>query len=59
MPLYGMRWITIILNDFFPDFIERRIKTGKYNSFNISLVQNSQLSKAVKYCKRIKNNFNI
>ena len=54
MPLYGMRWAMIILNDFFPEFFNRRKNTIKIISHNRNIYLKNQLNKANIYCTRVK-----
>ena len=54
LPLYGMRWAMIILNDFFPEFINRRKNATKTISYNRYSHLENQLYKANTYCNRVK-----
>ena len=58
MPVYGMRWAMIILNVFLPEFIQKRKKTSNIDFNKLKILQNSQLSKAIKYCKIVESNIN-
>jgi len=53
LPLYGLRWTMIVLNEFLPDYAERRKNAGETASFNIEKRQEVQLKKAERYCKRV------
>ena len=57
MPLYGLRWAMIVLNEFMPGFAERRKNASKTNSYDLNKYRNIQLSKAMRYCERVKNSF--
>jgi len=54
MPLYGLRWAMIILNEFLPGVAEKRRSAGKKNSYNFEKYRNLQLVKATCYCERVK-----
>ena len=54
MPLYGLRWALIILNEFLPGFAERRKFAGEADIYNILKSQETQLDKAKHYCDRVK-----
>jgi len=45
-PLYGLIWCLIILNDFRPEILERRISATTENNLNKSLLFQNQLNKA-------------
>ena len=53
MPLYGMRWAMIVLNEFLPGFAEWRRNASGNDSRNIENFHNIQLGKAKNYCKRV------
>jgi hypothetical protein len=57
MPLYGMRWAMIILNEFLPGFAERRKNAGEADSYDLEKSQSIQLMKAKQYCKRVEKLF--
>jgi len=54
MPLYGLRWTLIILNEFLPGFADRRKEAGDSKSYNIKKVRQIQLEKAYGYCEKVK-----
>lgn len=54
MPLYGLRWAMILLNEFLPGFVERRQNARGANSFDEEKSQSIQLSKARYYCERVR-----
>ena len=54
MPLYGLRWALIVLNEFLPGFAERRKFAGEADTYNILKSQETQLDKAKHYCDRVK-----
>jgi len=53
LPLYGLRWTMIVLNEFLPDCAERRKNARGTGTFNIEKRQEIQLKKAKRYCKRV------
>ncbi|MFC1665005.1 aminoglycoside phosphotransferase family protein [Pseudomonadota bacterium] len=55
MPLYGMRWAMIVLNEFLPGFAERRRNAGETDSYDMDCARRAQLQKAKRYCERVKN----
>ena len=59
MPLYGMRWAMIVLNDFFPEFFNRRKNAIKIISYNRNIYLKNQLDKANIYCNRVKDYLNM
>ena len=54
MPLYGLRWATIVLNEFLPEFAERRREAGKSSSYAPEISRKIQLKKAEDICDKIK-----
>lgn len=54
MPLYGLRWAMIILNEFLPGVAEKRKSAGKKFSYNFKKYRKLQLEKATRYCERVK-----
>jgi hypothetical protein len=54
MPLYGLRWALIVLNEFLPGFADRRKKAGESKSYDIKKVREIQLKKAHIYCDKVK-----
>ena len=55
MPLYGLRWAMIVLNEFLPGFAEKRKNAGKTCTYDFEKYRNIQLRKATRYCERVKN----
>ena len=55
MPFYGLRWAMIILNEFLPEFAERRKNAGETDSYDLKKSQSIQLMKAKQYCKNVEN----
>ena len=53
MPLYGMRWIMILLNEFLPGIAERRRLAGGGECNNEADAQRIQLQKAMLYRDRV------
>jgi hypothetical protein len=54
MPLYGLRWALIILNEFLPGFADRRKEAGESKSYEIKKARQIQLVKAHTYCEKVK-----
>jgi len=54
MPLYGLRWAMIVLNEFLPEFAGRRKNAGEIGSYNLEMTQKVQLKKAKHYCEKVK-----
>ncbi len=54
MPLYGLRWAMIVLNEFLPGFAEKRREAGEVENYNLEKSQKIQLIKAEQYCKSVK-----
>ena len=50
MPLYGLRWALIVLNEFLPGFAEQRKKAGAINTYDIRKSREIQIGKAKHYC---------
>ena len=44
MPLYGLRWAMIVLNEFLPDFAKRRREAGGVENYNLEKSQKIQTS---------------
>ena len=57
MPLYGMRWILIILNEYLPNYIQRRQNALNFNSKQSKKLLKFQLNKAINYCNIVRNKF--
>ena len=55
LPLYGLRWILIILNIYNPEVLERRIHASGGLKKNISQIKKLQLTKADRLAAEIKN----
>ena len=53
MPLYGLRWAMIVLNEFLPGFAEWRRNASGADLRNIENFRNIQLGKARSYCTRV------
>jgi len=53
MPLYGLRWAMIVLNEFLPGFTERRRNAGRTGSYDERKSKKNQLAKARRYCERV------
>ena len=54
MPLYGLRWALIVLNEFLPGFAERRKEAGETQTYNLDKSREIQLKKANRYCEKVK-----
>ena len=54
MPLYGLRWAMIVLNEFLPEFAKRRREAVGVENYNLEKSQNIQLKKAKNYCRNVK-----
>jgi hypothetical protein len=54
MPLYGMRWVMIILNEYLSGFEEKRNGIGGVDGYNIEESRTLQLEKAKIYCEKVK-----
>jgi len=54
LPLYGLRWALILLNEFLPGYLERRRNAGGIDSINEERSQRNQLRKAKRYCERVR-----
>ncbi|MBC8182545.1 aminoglycoside phosphotransferase family protein [candidate division KSB1 bacterium] len=54
MPLYGMRWVLIVLNEFLPGFADRRKEAGITETYDIFKSRETQLDKAKRYCDKVK-----
>ena len=57
LPLFGMRWIMILLNEFLPGLIEKRKKASNVNNYDKNMIRETQLKKAKKYCKILEIDF--
>lgn len=53
IPLYGVKWCCILLNDFLHDGIGRRGFSGDLDPVTLAARQTHQLEKAEQYCYRI------
>ena len=53
MPLYGLRWAMIVLNEFLPNFAEQRKAAGAMNIYDIEKSQKIQIGKARRYCELV------
>jgi len=54
MPIYGLRWAMIVLNEFLPDFAKRRREAGGVENYNLDKSREIQLKKAKHYCEIVK-----
>ncbi|MDP7559493.1 MAG: hypothetical protein QF745_03020, partial [Planctomycetota bacterium] len=54
MPLYGLRWAMIVLNEFLPGLSERRRDAGGAYCRDPDEARDIQLGKAKRYCERVK-----
>ena len=54
LPLYGLRWALIVLNEFLPGFADRRKEAGGTELYNIEKVRQIQLDKSHTYCEKVK-----
>jgi hypothetical protein len=54
LPLYGLRWALIMLNEFLPGYAERRRNAGDIDNFDEKKLQKIQLFKAKRYCERVR-----
>ena len=55
LPLYGIRWIVIILNEFLPEYSTRRKLARNSNLYEQKKEKSLQIKKALYYCKTINN----
>ena len=53
MPLYGLRWALIVLNEYLPGFADRRKDAGKKETYNIDKTRKIQLNKAEHYYESV------
>ena len=53
LPLYGIRWTVIILNEFLPEYSTRRKLARNSNLYKQKKEKSLQLKKALYYCKKI------
>ena len=53
LPIYGLRWILIILNIYSPEVLERRMHASGILEQNISQIKKLQLTKADKLANQI------
>ena len=54
MPLYGLRWALIVLNEFLPGFAERRRNASSTDPGDLEKSRKVQLKKAKHYCEKVK-----
>lgn len=54
LPLYGLRWALIVLNEFLPGFADRRKEAGDSKLYDIKKARQIQLEKAHLYCDKVK-----
>ena len=55
MPLYGMRWALIVLNEFLPELAQKRRDVDRSKPYDLEKIQKIQLQKAKRYCDQVKN----
>lgn len=55
MPLYGMRWALIVLNEFLPELAQKRRDADGSKEYDLEKRQKIQFKKANQYCTRVKN----
>lgn len=55
IPLYGMRWALIVLNEFLPELAQKRRDADGSKQYNLEKRQRIQFKKASQYCERVKN----
>ena len=55
MPLYGMRWALIVLNEFLPEMVQKRRNANGSKPYDLKKRQKIQLQKAKRYCIQVKN----
>ena len=55
MPLFGMRWALIVLNEFFPELAQKRRDADGSEQYDLEKRQKIQLRKAKRYCEQVKN----
>ena len=55
MPLYGLRWAMILLNEFLPELAYRRKDALGAKYYDLGNIQNIQLKKAQNYCEQVMN----
>ena len=53
MPLYGLRWAMIVLNEFLPGYTDRRQNAGESDSYDPLKSQIIQLDKAKQICSKV------
>jgi len=53
LPIYGMRWVMILLNEFIPSFLKRRKQATQLLNDEENTMRDIQLTKAKMYCKRV------
>jgi len=54
MPLYGLRWALIMLNEYLPVVVERREEAGEVTTYDPDKSRVIQLNKAKHYCEKVK-----
>ena len=53
IPLYGLRWAMIVLNEFLPEYAERRKKASETSTYDLEKSRKIQLNKAGRFCDRV------
>ncbi len=54
LPLFGLRWVLIILNEFLPGISEKRKNAKETKTYDIAKSRKTQLNKANQYCDKVK-----
>ena len=53
MPLYGLRWVMIVLNEFLSGFTKRRKEAGVSDTYDSKKSRKIQLDKAKRICRKV------
>ena len=59
MPLYGIRWALIVLNEFLPELAQKRKDAAGSEEYDLEKRQKIQLKKATQYCERVKTRISV
>lgn len=54
MPLYGLRWAMIILNEYLPEIAQKRKNSSGFKQYDLKESQEVQLNKACHYRELVK-----